>query len=449
MIRRKVLVIGLDGTPANCLFAEMADHFPNLYRLAHAGDFGILRSCDPPITVPAWACMMSGKDPGELGLYGFRHRPRGSYGKRELVHAGFLPRDMLWQWLGEQGGRAIVIGVPPSYPPPAIRGALVSCLLTPRDATAVAQPRSVQTLLAAVAPEYQFDIRDFRSLDDAALFAQALSALRARFRFARELARREPWDLFLVTDIGADRVQHGLWKLDGSGRWGEAVRRYYAMVDDEIGQWLAELPDDLCVWIVSDHGAQPSRGGVYLNEWLRRRGWLKLRAESGGPSAWAPESVDWERTRAWAEGGYIGRIYVNVRGREPGGIVEPRDVERVCEELREALANDFVLDGGLRVRVQSYVPRELYRDSLGAAPDLLVYVDGLRLRVFEGLRSDTLYAPRNDSGRDHANHHHDGVFVAYDPKQSGRGWRGVLPITALRQCLEQQLRGDPAPFSAS
>ena len=449
MIRQKVLVIGLDGTPASCLFSEMAAHFPNIDRLARGGYFGILRSSDPPITVPAWACMMSGKDPGELGLYGFHYRRPGSYGKRQLVHAGLLPPDMLWHWLGSHGGRAVVLGVPPSYPPPLIHGTSVSCLLTPRGASVVCQPPAVQTLMRNIAPDYRFDIESFRSLSDGALFDQAVAALRARFRLARELARRETWNLFVITDIGTDRVQHGLWKAEGSGGWGEMVRRYYAIIDEEVGEWLAELPDHICVWLVSDHGAQPSHGGVFLNEWLRRRGWLKLRQNLPGATAWNPEAVDWEKTRAWAEGGYAGRVYINVRGREPRGCVDQGDVERICEELREALAKDFFLEDGRDARIRCYRPRELYRDCQALAPDLLVYVDDLRMRVFASLGGEDLYAPGNDFGRDYANHHHDGIFIAYDPRQSGSGWSGVLPITALRQCLEQQLRGGSVVFSTS
>jgi predicted AlkP superfamily phosphohydrolase/phosphomutase len=71
----KVAVIGLDCAEPSLVFDRWAADLPNLRRLADSGLSGRLESCMPPITVPAWSCMASGKDPGTLGVYGFRNRP--------------------------------------------------------------------------------------------------------------------------------------------------------------------------------------------------------------------------------------------------------------------------------------------------------------------------------------------------------------------------------------
>lgn len=440
-MRRRVLIIGLDGAPASGLFARMDSEFPNLARLARRGTFGLLRSSDPPITVPAWACMFSGKDPGELGLYGFRHRYGPGYAQQQIVHSGLLPRGMLWDWVARRGQRTVLLGVPPTFPPPAIEGLVVSCLLTPKGASTFTHPRGLQARVADIAPDYQFDIANFRELEDEALLEQALSGLRARFRLARELCRREPWDLFVMTDIGSDRVQHGLWGLSEGSGWGQAVRSYYQEVDREIGEWLFELADDVCVWIVSDHGAQASRGGFYLNEWLRRYGWLRLRDDSVCAPVLPLAQVDWKRTVAWAEGGYVGRIYLNVRGRQPEGVVSQGDIERVREELREALRSSA--DGGAsgRIPMEVYAPEELYREWRGYPPDLFVYADGLRLRVFGGVGAQSLLSDKNDTGRDRANHHPDGLYICYDPGAVAHGPGRVMPITEIRSYWEAQLAG--------
>src|SRR3990172_683880 len=75
----KVAVIGLDCVPPELVFDRWRDQLPTLKRLAGEGCWGKLKSVVPPITVPAWSCMMSSRDPGELGIYGFRNRKDHSY----------------------------------------------------------------------------------------------------------------------------------------------------------------------------------------------------------------------------------------------------------------------------------------------------------------------------------------------------------------------------------
>ncbi|HEX2294438.1 MAG TPA: alkaline phosphatase family protein, partial [Actinomycetota bacterium] len=76
---RKVMVIGLDCAPPEHFFDEYADEIPNLTKLRENGVYGPLESITPPITVPAWMCMMTSKDPGTLGIYGFRNRKDNTY----------------------------------------------------------------------------------------------------------------------------------------------------------------------------------------------------------------------------------------------------------------------------------------------------------------------------------------------------------------------------------
>ena len=75
----RVAVIGLDCAEPRLVFDRWREELPNLSRLMSAGTWGPLASVDPPITVPAWSCMMTGRDPGELGIYGFRNRSAYDY----------------------------------------------------------------------------------------------------------------------------------------------------------------------------------------------------------------------------------------------------------------------------------------------------------------------------------------------------------------------------------
>ena len=82
---KKVLLIGLDCAAPDLVFKRLKDKLPNLNILMEKGKYGYLLSCDPPITIPAWMVMVTGKTPGELGIYGFRHRKGNSYNEQWIA----------------------------------------------------------------------------------------------------------------------------------------------------------------------------------------------------------------------------------------------------------------------------------------------------------------------------------------------------------------------------
>src|SRR6185295_6016389 len=107
---RRVVVIGLDCAPPALVFGQYRAAMPNLTALMQAGSFGPLRSCVPPITVPAWAVMLTGRDPGELGLYGFRNRDVSGYGMR-TAQASDVRAAWLWERLEAAGKRVAALFV--------------------------------------------------------------------------------------------------------------------------------------------------------------------------------------------------------------------------------------------------------------------------------------------------------------------------------------------------
>jgi hypothetical protein len=112
----KVVVIGLDCAEPKLVFERFRGKLPNLDRLMDRGVRGRLRSCDPPITVPAWSVMMSSKDPGTLGIYGFRNRSDHSYDKMAFATGAAVREPRVWDHLGKAGKKVIALGVPGTYP---------------------------------------------------------------------------------------------------------------------------------------------------------------------------------------------------------------------------------------------------------------------------------------------------------------------------------------------
>lgn len=187
--KKKVMVIGLDCAAPELVFERWLDQLPHIKRLVKGGYFGRMRSSDPPITVPAWASMVTEKDPGQLGFYGFRNRTSHDYGEIGLVDSTALQEPTVWDILGKHGYRSIVIGVPPSYPPKPIRGHLISCFLTPDRSAVHTYPEDLGAELERVVGEYRFDVTQFRTSDAENLLTQIYEMTRTRFAAARYLLR--------------------------------------------------------------------------------------------------------------------------------------------------------------------------------------------------------------------------------------------------------------------
>jgi len=118
----RVAVIGLDCAEPRLVFDRWRDELPSFSRLMDAGTWGPLRSVDPPITVPAWSCMMTGRDPGELGIYGFRNRSAYDYHSLTVADSSAVKIDRVWDHLSRAGKHVITVGVPQTSPPVAVNG---------------------------------------------------------------------------------------------------------------------------------------------------------------------------------------------------------------------------------------------------------------------------------------------------------------------------------------
>jgi len=430
-----VLVVGLDCVPPALAFDRLADAMPVLTGLRARGVTARLRSTVPPITVPAWATMTSGRDPGELGLYGFRNRRRGETALR-LASSRDVRVPRVWDLLGNAGHRVAAIGVPPSTPPPPVRGATVACLLQPDTTTPWTFPAALGPWLEERVGPWRFDVADFRHRDPADVLGALREMTAQRFAATRLLWRGEGAPglgaegpaFLMAVDMGPDRLHHVFWRhLDPTDPRHDpddplvaACRDYYGHVDRCLGDLLEEVdPDETTVLVVSDHGARGLEGGVRVNRWLEARGLLVLREpRPTTPVPFDPALVDWRRTRAWAEGGYHARVCLNVRHREPSGVLGATAAETLRDELAAAFEGMTGPDGA---RMGNVVvrPETAYRRVRGLPPDLMVLFGGLRYRALGNLgggaaaddSGDVLTAD-NDQGADGANHDWDGIFVA-------------------------------------
>ncbi len=423
---RKVVVIGLDSAPPNLLFDRFLDFLPNIRKLLSRSIYGPMKSCIPAITIPAWMCMATGKTPGELGLYGFRHRKGSSYNDIWIAHSLMVREKAVWDYIGEKGKKSIIVGVPPSYPPKKINGWLVSCFITPDTNCDYTYPKELKAEVEKIVGDYIFDVV-FRKEERDEVKEKIWEMTEKRFELVRHLMETKDWNYVQFVEIGLDRIHHAFWKYfdenhhlhEKNSKYKDVIPDYYKLLDREIGKLLKLVDlDETAIAIVSDHGIKAMKGAFAINQWLIEEGLLKVK---GGkvinrecPTRLDKVEVDWDRSVAWAWGGYYSRVFLNVKGREAKGIINPDDYGKVRDEIAEMLKN-IRGPNGEKWDTKVFYPERLYPVAKGDKPDMMVYFDNLSWRAAGTVGYDSPYLRENDTGPDDAVHDEYGVFSLYLP----------------------------------
>jgi len=416
---RKLLVIGLDCAVPELLFDTWADELPNLTRLAETGVHGKLRSTTPPITVPAWTAMMTSKDPGMLGFYGFRNRKGYGYDELYFANAKYVKAKTVWNYLSRNRLRSLVFGVPQTYPPKPLNGMMVSSFLTPDKSVQYTYPAEMQPELEeAAGGDYIIDVRDFRTENKDELLSQVYEMTDRRFKAFTHFVRKDEFDFAMLVEMGIDRLQHGFWRyFDTSHRLYEpgnpyenVIRDYYKHLDGKVGDLVELVGPDTSVMVVSDHGAKTMVGAICINEWLQREGYLTLKEQPTERTRLKMEMIDWTKTKVWGEGGYYSRIFLNVEGREPQGQIPAHEYEQFRDELIRKL-EAIEDENGNNIGTKAFKPEEIYRDCKNIPPDLVVYLGNLDWRSAGSVGVGSVHIYENDTGPDDANHAQHGVFI--------------------------------------
>lgn len=458
----RLLIIGLDCMEPSLVFERWRGDLPNLSRLMAQGSYGRLESSIPAITVPAWSCMMTGRDPGELGIYGFRNRRDRTYHSMGISDGRAVKFPRLWDILGEAGWRVAALSVPGTSPPYPVQGSLVSCFLTPDTTVPFTHPPELGAQILDWLPDFMMDVPNFRSDEKARILENLYRLCDQRFTLAEKLIAQQEPDFLMLVDMGVDRIHHAFWKpmdprhpqYEPDSPYANAIHDYYVHVDQRVGELLNRCDRETAVLVVSDHGAQPLMGGVCINEWLIANGYLTLQETPTEPKPLDQVAVDWSKTQVWGAGGYYARIFLNVQGREPEGTIPLQDYEAVRAELGDRLSQLTTPDGR-PMPVKVYKPQEVYQKVRGRAPDLIVYFDDLAWRSVGSVGLNSLYTVDNDTGPDDANHAPFGLMIFHDPSapQGGQVLAGaqlydIVPTLLARYGLDapKGLRGKVLPI---
>lgn len=426
-----VVLLGIDGAAYSILDPLIAEgKLPSLSRLKQEGASGVLRSTIHPLTPAAWVSMVTGVNPGKHGVYDFRCRKAGSY-DWELVNSRSWSGEPVWSVLGRQGKRVGIFNMPMTYPPHSVNGFMVSGLGTPPQSQSYVYPSGLSAKFRANFPTYAVD-PEATTVDLNEYLYRCDQSVDQRLEAIRFLRREYPnLDFFMPVFIETDRVHHVFWRfLDPSmsdyydeplaSTIREQIVTIYQKIDaalEELWTWVAERQG--YIFVVSDHGFGPLLKDVYMNKWLIDQGYLtltsNLASNAGGHFF---DQVDWDNTRAYSFG-FFGNINLNLRGREPRGVVEPgREAEVLKREMITRLSQlaDPEMD---EIIVDSvYRKEDLYSGIyLDQAPDLLVVMKDYAYMTRDGFdfNSDQLMGPSMEHNKHilphSGNHRLEGIVL--------------------------------------
>jgi predicted AlkP superfamily phosphohydrolase/phosphomutase len=400
----KFMVLGIDGATFDLVDAWAAEgRLPNLARLMREGARGPLESTVIPNSFPGWTSCTTGVNPAKHGIFNALIRKRLHEYRMTVVNARDIRYERIWQTLSREGKRVGVLNVPCSYPPVEVNGFLIGGMLSPSVDSDFTHPPGLMREIIAETGDYVIDLQSKRIPRDQ-MRDELLHSVDRRGDAIDYLLRTRDLDFGFFVFTETDRAQHYFWAdMDPSHpahtpergeRFGDVIRRVYERVDVQIGRILERVGTETQVFVVSDHGFGSQPYNVYINRYLADRGFLKLtRSESlgdelresakgvldrvglldvarrskrlvlGDPEAVALASdlkdgqlatkrsnidriidgVDWSRTVAYA---LVPRgVRINLKGREPGGIVDPSRYDQVRDEVIASLETLTFPDG--------------------------------------------------------------------------------------------------------
>ncbi len=465
---RKTIIIGWDGATWDLLGPWVAaGKLPNLARLMRRGVHGVLQSTPMPLSPAAWSTIITGQNPGKHGVFDWFERKADSY-TVEYVHTGRIGAKPIWEYFNAGGNRIGIFNPPMLYPAVPVDGFMISGMAAPSSrAPGFAYPSDLLAEIEANLGPYAVGESEVYKYGREEVYLHSiLSWLDYQRNVVHYLIENEPCDAYLFVFMQSDHIQHKFWRYldpnypgyDSSrdGKYRDAIYQVYTVLDDVLGELMTQFGEDAHFVLLSDHGAGPNYGVMYINRWLEEIGLLRLKM---GPTTrvkyWLAKSnlilrayrvlanlglgrvaqivskpardklvnafmsfddIDWSRTKAYSRGAF-GQIYLNQKVREPLGIVEPgEESERVIAEIITGLRHLKHPETGERLITEIHRREEVLNGPyVERAADITFaiqnYAYGSSIKL--GLEGSEILGPSEyeDSG----SHRPEGILVMAGP----------------------------------
>ncbi|MGA1844267.1 MAG: alkaline phosphatase family protein [bacterium] len=165
--------------------------------------------------------------------------------------------------------------------------------------------------------------------------------------------------------------QHPAFDKEKAEKYAHVIPTTYQKMDEVLGMVMERTDEDTLIMVLSDHGFVPFRRYFNLNTWLHQEGYLGFIREYKGRGGEFFENIDWKKTKAYGLG--LNGLYINLKGREGMGIVNPGDKDSLLEELIRKLEAYRDPENGEQVISHVYNPATVYSGAwVKNSPDLIV-----------------------------------------------------------------------------
>ncbi len=397
------------------------------------GCWGNLESTNPPVTFPAWKSFSTGMNPGKLGIFGHIQLENG---KLIVCNSTTAKNNTeIWDHMSAVGKRVAVIGVPITYPPKPVNGIMVSGPFSVGHN--YTYPSELEKTLEK---KYNYDpFPEEFLLSEEKDIEVLIRNVKSKFDFLDDVVEKD-YDLVCSVIFETDTAQHFLWRTKG-------LKKFWKVIDRRLNGLVTFIDNnpEYNLIMCSDHGFHGMKGALYLNEWLRKKGYLKLKgkfkwihvlSKMGITSnflysmarrlrllkilrkTFSPETlrkigktlptknkmildqgigsiIDMDRSRAFfVEGG----IYIK----------NQRDKTKILKELSRLEDKDGIRYLDIKDKTDEY-----WGDYVDAAPDILVWSKYYSLRGHVSFEKRKELVSSAEEDKWVATHQKHGIFLAY------------------------------------
>lgn len=354
---KKVVVVGLDGVPYTLFLDYMKkDIMPELSELwKNGGKLVKMKSTLPEVSSVAWSSFMTGKNPGQHGIFGFMEIDRQSY---EYIFPNFqsLKERPFWE---KEDLKTIAFNIPQTYPAIPMNGVMVSGFVA-LDLKKATYPERVFNYLNGI--NYRIDVNArLASENPEAFFTDLFDTFEKRKKAIEYLYDNEDWQLFISIITETDRLHHFFFDSAMGGKYFHVFEKFYRELDHFIGLMSKKASKDGAIFLTcSDHGFTTIKTEVYINRWLIENGYLKL------------NSVDSLKGMTSDTKAFCldpSRIYIHQQGKYKKGMIKQSDYKDLVDELKEKLSG--ITFDGQKVIKEIYLKEEIFNgDFADNGPDL-------------------------------------------------------------------------------